>query len=232
MKRPVRRLGWEITVTRRDLGPSHHDPRWNPREPDGAVSPQAYRARRPRAAARPVPPPRRRPWPSTVIWRWRWELGILAGVALLAWESWLVTGAWVLVMAPIVVSSLALIRPCQELLSRRGSAIAVQHRIRTGCSQAGLRGPDGELPAVLWTKAVAHGERISLRRPPTVTIEDFRAERKRLARACRAQSVRVGRHPKSDQIVVLDVFRRGPDQTEAENLAVRRLPRPRQQQEA
>lgn len=232
MKRPVRRLGWEIAVTQRDLGHSHHDPRWNSREPSGAVSHPAYRANGVRGPDQPVSRPRHIPWPSTVIWRWRWELGTLAGVVLLGWVSWMTTGVWILVIVPIVVSSLALIRPCHVLLSRRGAAVAVQHRIRIGCSETGLYGPDGELPAVLWTKVVPHGERIYLRMPAAVTVEQFRAVRQRLAGVCRARSVRVARHQTSDQLVVLDIVRRGPDESIAENAAVRRLPRPRQRQEA
>lgn len=219
-------------MTRRDLGPSHHDPRWNYRKPGGTVSHPAYRAGGAPGPHRLVRRRRHIPWPSTVIWRWRWELGALAGVILLAWASWITTGIWILVIAPIVVSSLALIRPCHALLSRRSAAVAVQHRIRIGCSEAGLHGPDGELPAVLWTKVVPHGERVYLRMPPAVTVEQFRAVRQRLAGACRARSVRVARHQTSDQLVVLDIVRRGPDETAAENAAVQRLPRPRQRQEA
>jgi len=152
-------------------------------------------------------------------------------VVLLGWVGWLSTGAWVLVIAPVVVSALALIRPSQVLLSRRATAILVQHRLRRGCSAAGLHGPDGTLPAVLWTKVVSHGETVYLRTPPTMTIEDFRAERDHLARACGARSVRVGRHSRSDQIVVLDVVRRDTEESAAVNLAVQRLPRPRQQSE-
>jgi hypothetical protein len=170
-----------------------------------------------------------------VIWRWRWELGLLVSVGLLTWGSWLVTGAWVLVIAPIVVSSLTLIPPVHGRLRRRSSAISVQHRIRFACSETGLYDPDGRLPAILWTRVVPHGERVYLWGSPAVTVERFRAERKRLAAECRARSIRVGTHPKFARVVVLDVIRRGPagpEEIETERPAQLLVPRPRREQNA
>ena len=231
MKRPGPRLGWEITVTRRGLGP-YRDPRWNSRLPSRLPNPAPDRRDDPRLTRGSVERPSRAPWPSTLIWRWRWELGILAGVALLAWGSWLATGAWVLVIAPIVVSALTLIPPVLGLLRRRGSAIAVQHRIRVGCSETGLYGPRGALPAILWTRVIPHGERVYLWSSPAVTAERFHAERKPLAAACRSRSLRVGKHPRFARVIVLDVIRRGPEETETERPARLLVPRPRQEQNA
>jgi hypothetical protein len=208
MKRPGPRLGWEITVTRRGLGP-FDDPRWKSHSLGSVPSqPQAY-LDGPQLIPGSVPRPRHSPWPSTVIWRWRWELGLVIGTLFLLWAGWRTTGAWLLVIAPIVVSALTLIQPCLRLLLRQGSAIAVQHRIRTGCAQAGLHGPDGELPAVLWTRLLPDGERICLWSPPGLTVNAFRAERDQLAEACRSRSVRIEGHSKFTRIVILDVVRRG-----------------------
>lgn len=231
MKCPGPRLGWEITVTRRGLGP-FHDPRGKPRTL-GAVpdQPKVHRDD-PHLIRGSAVRPRHTPWPSTVIWRWRWELGLVTAALLLLWASWLTTGAWVLAIAPIVVSALTLIQPCQRFLHRRGTAIAVQHRIRGGFAQGQLYGPDGELPAVLWTRLTPQGERIYLWSPPSLTVNAFRAERSRLTRACRSQTVGIEGHSKFTRIVILDVVRRGLRPAAASSPALAAIPRPRQRQEA
>ncbi len=219
-------------MTRRDLGRPYRDPRWSPRPPErGEPSRRASRilSRGPRAD----PPAATHPLADHSGLALALGTRLLTVAALLVWGGWLTTGAWVLVIAPVVVSSLILIDPCQMLLARRFfSAIAVQHRLRVGCSTAALHGPDGELPAVLWTQVTDLGERVHLWTSPAVTIEDFRTERKRLADACRANTVRVSRHPRFAQVMVLDVVRRGPDEIQLqENAAIRRIPRQRQRQE-
>jgi hypothetical protein len=114
------------------------------------------------------------------------------------------------IVVPTVVSVVLLDRPMRDAVVHRFWAIAVQHRIRVGCSEAALHGRDGTLPAVVWTRAVPYGERLWLWSPPAVTAGDFVAERERLAAACWASSVHVSRHRRWAQIVVLDVVRRDP----------------------
>jgi hypothetical protein len=155
----------------------------------------------------------------------------VAGPLLLLWASWQLTGAWVLVIAPVVVSALTLIQPWQRRLARQGVAITVQHRIRGGCAAAELYGPEGELPAVLWTRVVPHGERIYLWSPPTLTVNAFRAEGGRLAEACRSRSIRVEGHSKFTRVVILDVVRRGPSASVVTAPTLAMIPRQRQRQE-
>jgi len=187
--------------------------------------------RRPPAVQGPAVRPHHTPWPTTLMWRWRWEFGCLSGVLLLAWVGWLTTGAWLLVILPITVSLLTLVTPCRTLLQRHAWAIVVQHRVRVGCSQTGLQGRDGKLPAVLWTRTAPYGERVYLWAPPPVTIERFRTERKRLAAACRSRAVRVSQHPRFAQILILDVVRQGSDDVERASAALRQVPRPRRASE-
>jgi hypothetical protein len=202
------------------------------------------------AVGRLAPRPRHIPWPTTVIWRWRWELASTSGAGLLLWALWLGTGAWLLVVLPITVSGLAVFPRCRALLSHRVRAVAVQHRVRTACANGALHGHSGELPAILWTRVTPAGERLFLRCPPGLSVADFRSESRRLARACRSRSVRVSLHPRLVQVLVLDVVRRGPDaapkprdreddlfrpaprkQTDSRtSAAVRSLPKPRREQ--
>ena len=217
-------------MTRRGLGP-YGEPRWKSRSPGGVPSQGRDQRDGPHLIHGSAVRPRRTPWPSTVIWRWRWEIAIVVGTLAVLWGGLLATGAWMLVIAPVVVSALTLIQPCQRRLGRLGSAIAVQHRIRSGCSEAELYGPDGELPAVLWTRVLPHGERIYLWSPPSLTVNAFRAERERLAEACRTPSVRIEGHSKFTRIVILDVVRRGPTPAVDAGIAVRAIPRQRQRQE-
>jgi hypothetical protein len=150
---------------------------------------------------------------------------------LLLWAGWLTTGAWLLVIAPIVVSALILVPPWQRRLARQRSAIAVQHRIRGVWSASSLYGPDGEVPLLLWTRVVADGERIYLWSPPSLTANAFRAESARLAEVCRSQSIRVHGHSRFTRVVILDVVRRGSSPVATVVPAVMMIPRPRQRQE-
>jgi hypothetical protein len=194
--------------------------------------------------------PRHLPWPTTVIWRWRWELAGASSVSLLLSALWLATGAWLLVVLPITISGLALFPRCRALLSNRVRGAVVQHRVRTGCAKFALHGRRGELPAILWTRVTPFGERLYVQCPPGLTLADFRSESRRLARACRSRSVRVRPHPRLVQVLVLDVVRRGPDaptkpydgeddlfrpapreeKDSRTSAAIRSLPRPRREQ--
>jgi hypothetical protein len=137
--------------------------------------------------------PVRRPNPAVVLWRWRYELGVVAGLTLDAVRVgplWTVLGG---LSGAVVVAATP--------LRRYAWCVVLQHRVRTACKHLWLHSRTGRLPMLLWTRPVPGGVRVTLWCRPGVAAEDLAAVREQLAAACWVGAAEVRTDPSRTQIV-------------------------------
>jgi hypothetical protein len=157
-----------------------------------------------------------RPGIFGMIWDWRYELGLSAGLAVVALASGYGLGAaWLIAIATIglvgLTASLAWPSSRRRLIARVW-CIITPHRVRTGCKHAWVQTRDGRLPIILYTTPAAFGERVTLWCRAGITHGDLEAARDVLRAACWASDVRVVVGARYAHVVVLEVIRRPPDE--------------------
>jgi hypothetical protein len=147
------------------------------------------------------------PWPTTVLWRWRYELGAVG--ALGAVVVALVNGLfWIGALAVAVTALAAALPGIRRRAVARAWCVISEHRVRSGCAQARIHSRQGRLPAVLVTRARPYGEDVLLWCPAGTSAGDFQSARELLTAACWAVDVRTRRHPRRAQLVTVEVVRR------------------------
>ena len=146
-----------------------------------------------------------RPNPLLVLWRWRWELGLVAAVAALGYY---VAADVLLPAAAVVVALCAAVPVLRRLVRGRFWCVATQHRLRTGLHESDVRSWSGRTPAIVWTSATAVGERVWLVCPAGVDVARVAAAREELAAACWATDVAVDRHARYASVALVEVVRR------------------------
>jgi hypothetical protein len=150
-----------------------------------------------------------RPWPTTVLWRWRYELilGLGLPTAVYALAQTLGLPATILFLAPLVAAAV-LLRPVRRFFVRRAWCVITPHRVRSGCAQARIHSRAGRLPAVLHTSRADFGERVLLWCPAGVSVEDFESARPQLAASCWAIDVQAQRSYRYAHLITVDIIRR------------------------
>jgi hypothetical protein len=149
----------------------------------------------------------RRPGPVLLLWRWRWELGV---VATGCWLAYAVPPHVLLPAVGVIVASCVGLPALRQLVRGRFWCVATQHRLRTGLRESDVRSWSGRMPAVVWTSARPHGEHVLLACPAGVDIARIAAARRELAGACWAVDVAVQPHPRYANLAAVDVLRRSP----------------------
>lgn len=168
----------------------------------------------------------RRPGIIGRIWRWRYELALIAGlplavsgIAATLGLDWLTAVA----LAGLAVLTAALAWPTSRRhLIARARCVITPHRVRTSRTRAWIHTRDGRLPAVLYAAPEGSGERVWLWCRAVITAGDLEEVRDILRAACWATDVRVVMNDRRSHIVVLEVIRRrlpgdypGPDPDQA-----------------
>ena len=140
-----------------------------------------------------------RPNPVVVAWRWRYELGALAGLGALSHRVGLL---WT-VLFGLACAGSAVLAPVR----RRVWCVVTPHRVRTGCKHAWVHSRTGRLPMVLWTRPVAGGDQVLLMLRPGTSVEDLWDAAPTLAASCWAREVTVEPDPRHGHLVRLRVLR-------------------------
>jgi hypothetical protein len=154
----------------------------------------------------------RRPGPVELIWNWRWELGILAGLgapsALIAISIGLI-GLAVTAGAGLAVGTAALLcwPPARHWIIARAWCVITPHRVRAGCVNAWVQTRSGRLPIILATNPTDYGEEVRLWLRAGITAADLLAARDVLAAACWAMEVQVIPSARHAHLVTLEVIR-------------------------
>ena len=152
---------------------------------------------------------RRRFNPLLIPWRWRWEGALGTGLTLGSAEL----AEAVHPAAPVSLLATAALAhlgsaPVRRFTSQQFWRIVIQHRLRVGFVQAGVYNWSGRIPAILWTSARPKGVRVYLWCPAGVDVNMLKRARSVLAAACWAADVRVWRHRRHANMVVLFVVTR------------------------
>jgi hypothetical protein len=143
------------------------------------------------------------------VWRWRYELALVAGIAAALTVLLLVVGT-----SGTIIAASALLGALGPPWGERRTAflwrIVTPHRLRTGFSQARIQSRRGRLPFVVRTTSEPFGERATVWCPAGTSAEDLRSARALLRAACWAADVRIIPGQRHSHLVTIDVVRRGP----------------------
>ena len=149
----------------------------------------------------------RRPGPFLVLWRWRWELALVGAVTVLVH---FVVPEVLLPVAGVVIALCAVVPVLRRLVRDRFWCIATQHRLRAGLRESDVRSWSGRMPAIVWSSAIADGERVLLACPAGVDAARIAAGGGELAAACWAIDIDVHLHSRYANLAVVEIVRRGP----------------------
>lgn len=157
-------------------------------------------------------PPRRTALPVR-LWRWRTEILLGAGLAVLA----VVTGGaaargvpWPAAFAAGALLALVAARPSRDWLLARFWCVFTRHRMQRLFSELPLHTRRGRLPLVLWITPTATGERALVLCRAGVSAEAFALFTAEFEAACSAPTVRFAKHLRHPQLVTVETVRRPP----------------------
>jgi len=143
------------------------------------------------------------------VWRWRYELALVAGVAVAVTVLLLAVGT-----AGTVIAASALLGafgpPWSETRTAFLWRIVTPHRLRSGFAQARIQTRRGRRPFVVRTTSEPFGERATVWCPAGTSAEDLQSARALLRAACWAADVRIIPGQRHSHLVTIDVIRRGP----------------------
>src|ERR1700691_2436953 len=115
------------------------------------------------------------------LWHWRYEAGLLCGLAAVVLASGYALGAvWLIALMATGLGLLAASlswAPTRQRLIARAWCVITPHRVRTGCAHAWVQSRDGRLPVVLYTTRADFGERVTLWCRAGITAGDLIAAR-------------------------------------------------------
>jgi hypothetical protein len=152
--------------------------------------------------------------PPTLLvaaWRWRYEMALLAGLAVILVVG--ITSFGVLpTIAVVTVAALTVlvVPPTRQFVLDRAWCVITAHRVRVGCAEAMIYSSRGKIPIILWTAHQPFGERVLLWCRAGTSIDDFVTNRAIITSACWAQDVAVLPDLRHPHLVTLDVIRRPP----------------------
>jgi len=149
--------------------------------------------------------------PAVVVWRWRYELGSVAALALVwAWAVWAVGPVPAVLVLAVLLGGAAASSTVRRWVVARAWCVITAHRVRVGCIEALVYSRAGKIPVVLATHAVPYGEEVLLWCRAGTSAEDLERARPVLAAACWASDVWVAADPGRAHLVTLGVVRRWP----------------------
>lgn len=150
-----------------------------------------------------------RPNVFVIFWRWRYELGLLAGLLMASVVLAQAVGTvWAVVIMVAIIHVIFLWPPARRLVIAEAWCVITPHRIRTACVQGWIHSRHGKIPVILLTSRQPWGESVLLLCRAGTTPRDFFAVRSLLATACWARDVGVSPHENHAQFVTLHVIRR------------------------
>ena len=155
-------------------------------------------------ALRPVA----RPNPLVIVWRWRYELGLVTGLpAAMIILGRAVGAVWAVGILAALTHLIVLWPAARRLLVAQAWCVITAHRVRTGCAQAWIHSRNGKIPVVLITSRRSYGQSVWLWCRAGTSAEDFVVARRQLAAACWARAVHVTPDARFAHLVTLHVVR-------------------------
>jgi hypothetical protein len=151
--------------------------------------------------------PQRRTRLPALIWNWRYEFALVAGLALIATVLASTLGiTWLIVGASAAVGGLS--PPWSQRLTALAWHLVTPHLLRSGLAQARIHNRRGRQPFIVRVTGQPFGQRVRLWCPAGTSAEDISASRATLRAACWAADIRVRRDEQHSQMVTVDIIRR------------------------
>ena len=145
------------------------------------------------------------------VWRWRYEIALLAGLAAILTVGIISVGILpTIALATVITLAVLVWPPVRQFVLNRAWCIITAHRVRVGCAEAMIYSSRGKIPIILWTTHQSFGERVLLWCRAGTSVDDLVTARTVLATACWAQDVAVFFDVDHIHLVTLDVIRRSP----------------------
>jgi hypothetical protein len=140
-----------------------------------------------------------------LLWRWRWEAGVVPGLAAgLTFLTFRI--GWLTVPVVIGIAAAAAMWPeARHWLVEHIRCVITAHRVRTGCARAWIQTRSGKLPVILLTRPETFGERVYIWCPAGISLADFEEASDTLCAACWATDIYVTASARYSHIVILDV---------------------------
>ena len=154
--------------------------------------------------------PHRRSSLPGLVWAWRKELMLGAGIAVLFATVVRTSGiAWAVVGLSAAVGAFS--PPWSEQLKALAWQLITPHRLRAGLYHARIHNRHGRRPVIVRVTSEHFGERVRLWCPAGTSAEDIHEARQTLRAACWAADLRVARDEQRSHLVTVDVIRRPDD---------------------
>jgi hypothetical protein len=145
------------------------------------------------------------------LWRWRTEILLLAGVALVAFTvaGAAARGTW----WPLALVTGTVVAPAMPARSRNWIVAHLwclfsRHRLQRVFAEMPLHTRKGRLPLVLWITPTREGEKALILCRAGVSADAFDAFTAEFEAACSAGRVRVAKHARRPQFATIDIIRR------------------------
>jgi hypothetical protein len=154
--------------------------------------------------------PRRRASLPVIIWRWRKEIALLAGITMLSVAVARALGiAWAVAGLCAMVGAFS--PPWPDWLAPYAWQLITPHLLRSGLYQARIQNRSGRRPVIVRVTREPFGERVRLWCPAGTSAEDLDSAAGILRAACWAADVRVTRDEQRSHMVTVDIIRRRDD---------------------
>ncbi|WP_329005800.1 hypothetical protein OHA18_20675 [Kribbella sp. NBC_00709] len=160
-------------------------------------------------------------WPVKLlltVWRWRWELYVLAAIAYIViahgdaisgyFQSnplWL-NALLIIVLCGWIVTD----NPARRFVLNRIWCVTTRHRLRACLIEMRVLNYSGNLPFILGCFATKTGQVVWLWMRPGQSVEDLDNKAESLASACWASKATIARSKRNAAIVRIEIDRRDP----------------------
>ncbi|MEV2269159.1 hypothetical protein [Nonomuraea africana] len=144
----------------------------------------------------------------TRLWRIRTELLLTAGLVLVLLAA-LGGGRWVPFIAlTSAVSVPAVTRVGRNWVAAHAWCVASRHRLQRLCTETTMHTRAGRIPLILWITPTACGEKALVLTRAGICAEDFEAYAGEIEAACFARDVRIHKHRRWANLVIVEIVRR------------------------
>jgi hypothetical protein len=147
--------------------------------------------------------------PAGIAWRWRTELLVMSGLAVIFWrlDTW-TSLIWAGIILAVLAAVAGAVPHSRRFITRRAWCVPARHRRQRLCYEARLHTRSGRLPLILWTRPTKVGERSWLLCRAGICAEDFEAHIGELRAACYARDARITRNRRWSHLITIDIIRR------------------------
>jgi hypothetical protein len=150
-----------------------------------------------------------RAWPTTRLWRVRYELLlVLEAAAVVVVLNRQFGAALTTSIVCVAVGAGFSVPPLREAIILLWWHVVTPHQIRRSCVEAGIYNRKGRLPLILRTRTRRFDQIVTVYCVPGTSPEDFAECLPLFRTACWAEAIQLQRHPRGEPFLHIRVVRR------------------------